>query len=260
MWNIYHKYGSVVWLVSNEDSHWTLSWWRHCLCPFLTDCLLSGLSTTAPFVSLDASRPWILYWCLHGCDLLDETPSDEDRCRMVSTLEHCWSSFGVTDHPVSEDEDPLYFSADSTDANIHNGTFMAGGFGGGPSQMPHAATTYAGVLSLCILATSGGEASIRAKTFLGRIRIPLYRWMVSLLQKETGAYRMHTDGEVDVRASYTILCCATLLDIASPILCQDRVVDFIKSCQTFEGGLGGEPWSEAHGGYTFCGTYTKFLM
>lgn len=23
--------------------------------------------------------------------------------------------------------------------------------------------------------------------------------------------------------------------------------------QSFEGGLGGEPWNEAHGGYTFCG-------
>ncbi|CAN0397406.1 unnamed protein product, partial [Discosporangium mesarthrocarpum] len=23
-------------------------------------------------------------------------------------------------------------------------------------------------------------------------------------------------------------------------------------CQTFEGGFGGEPWNEAHGGYAFC--------
>jgi protein farnesyltransferase subunit beta len=119
--------------------------------------------------------------------------------------------------------------------------------------MPHAATSYAAVLALCILATSGGEASGKARTLMRNIRIPLYRWMVGLLQPETGAYPMHTDGEVDVRASYTIVCCATLLGVATPILCQDRVVDFIRSCQTFEGGLGGEPWSEAHGGYTFCG-------
>lgn len=25
------------------------------------------------------------------------------------------------------------------------------------------------------------------------------------------------------------------------------------SCQTYEGGIGGAPGSEAHGGYTFCG-------
>lgn len=24
------------------------------------------------------------------------------------------------------------------------------------------------------------------------------------------------------------------------------------SCQTYEGGFGGEPCNEAHGGYTFC--------
>jgi len=24
------------------------------------------------------------------------------------------------------------------------------------------------------------------------------------------------------------------------------------SCQTYEGGMGGEPGNEAHGGYTFC--------
>lgn len=24
------------------------------------------------------------------------------------------------------------------------------------------------------------------------------------------------------------------------------------SCQTYEGGFGGEPWNEAHGGYAFC--------
>ncbi len=197
-------------------------------------------------MSLDASRPWILYWCLQGVDLLEELPSDHYRCRMVSTLEHCWSSFGLIHHPVTKDEDPLYYSAGDE-------VLLAGGFGGGPSQMPHAATTYAAILALCILVTSGGESAHHAKTFLQTIRLPLYRWMVTLLDQETGAYRMHTDGEIDIRASYTILCCATLLGIASPILCQNKVVEFIQSCQTFEGGLGGEPWSEAHGGYAFCG-------
>ena len=52
----------------------------------------------APFVSLDSSRPWMLYWCLHGYDLLTsqkQTTSldwitDVDGSSMVSTLEDCW--------------------------------------------------------------------------------------------------------------------------------------------------------------------------
>lgn len=30
------------------------------------------------------------------------------------------------------------------------------------------------------------------------------------------------------------------------------VKEFILSCQTYEGGFGGRPCTEAHGGYTFC--------
>lgn len=30
--------------------------------------------------------------------------------------------------------------------------------------------------------------------------------------------------------------------------------------QTYEGGLGGEPYNEAHGGYTFCGVAALALV
>lgn len=31
-------------------------------------------------------------------------------------------------------------------------------------------------------------------------------------------------------------------------------------CQTYEGGLGGEPGNEAHGGYTYCGLAALVLI
>lgn len=31
-------------------------------------------------------------------------------------------------------------------------------------------------------------------------------------------------------------------------------------CQTYEGGIGGYPGNEAHGGYTFCGVAAMVLM
>jgi protein farnesyltransferase subunit beta len=93
--------------------------------------------------------------------------------------------------------------------------------------------------------------------------------MVSLQQPLTGGYRMHHDGEVDVRATYTIITCAKLLGLLSSttssdqtlsVLQRPKVVDFVISCQTYEGGMGGEPFSEAHGGYTFCGLAALNLM
>ena len=35
---------------------------------------------------------------------------------------------------------------------------------------------------------------------------------------------------------------------------------YIASCQTYEGGFGGEPGNEAHGGYTFCGLAALVLI
>ncbi|KAJ3054959.1 hypothetical protein HDU99_007652, partial [Rhizoclosmatium hyalinum] len=81
---------------------------------------LVGLSRG--FVSLDASKPWILYWILQALDLLDERLSAEELERAVDTLNRC------------QDD-------------------VKGGFGGGPGQEPHLATTYAAVHALAIIGT-----------------------------------------------------------------------------------------------------------
>jgi protein farnesyltransferase subunit beta len=230
----------------------------------------------APFVSLDSSRPWILYWCLHGYDLLLQRKNDkkslvtpQQGSNMIATLQDCWQAYHTTDIPgIVRDDDPLYFQKHPEDADSVETQYYCGGFGGGPGQLAHAATTYAAVLALCILATDDFDHdndddhySVVAQEMLATIRIPLYRWMASL-QESHGGYRMHHDGEVDVRATYTIVCCARLLDMMPPhcVLRRRQVIDFCVSCQTYEGGMGGEPFSEAHGGYTFCGVAALQLM
>jgi protein farnesyltransferase subunit beta len=265
----------------------------------------------APFVSLDSSRPWILYWCLHGYDLMQggsasctsrkNVVSNEQGCNMVATLKDCWQSYYTQELPSIiksvdvESRDRLYFARHAKDVEKDIGhqsykyKYYCGGFGGGPGQLAHAATTYAAILVLSILASdtkddgvvgresqedsspsshSSTHYSDLAKELLQSIRIPLYRWMVSLQQPFTGGYRMHHDGEVDVRATYTIITCAKLLgllpskssDRTTSLLQRPKVVDFVVSCQTYEGGMGGEPFSEAHGGYTFCGLAALNLM
>ncbi|KAL3924804.1 MAG: hypothetical protein SGILL_000814 [Bacillariaceae sp.] len=212
---------------------------------------------------------------------------------MIQTLQDCWTAYHTATPPTiivdnKEKKDPFYFQQHEEDKPALSATenssnkYYCGGFGGGPGQLAHAATTYAAVLALCILATDdddkdGGvdkdiEAekeehySTLAQEMLHTIRIPLYRWLVSLQEADSGAYRMHHDGEVDVRATYTIMTCAKLLGLLEGshgsinVLKRPQVVDFVVSCQTFEGGMGGEPFSEAHGGYTFCGVAALQIM
>jgi len=78
---------------------------------------------------------------------------------------------------------------------------------------------------------------------------------------------MHHDGEIDVRATYTIACCAHLLGFLqqqntnkNTVLGRRQVIEYVISCQTYEGGMGGEPYSEAHGGYTYCGIAAYQLL
>jgi hypothetical protein len=37
-------------------------------------------------------------------------------------------------------------------------------------------------------------------------------------------------------------------------------VPVVCSCQTYEGGFSGVPWSEAHGGYTFCAVASLAIL
>ena len=80
---------------------------------------------------------------------------------------------------------------------------------------------------------------------------------------------MHDDGEIDTRATYTgmiplisvilmvtivtnqhfmllVISIARILNIMTPELVSGTL-EYILSCQTYEGGFGGEPSNEAHG-------------
>ncbi|XP_028596132.2 protein farnesyltransferase subunit beta isoform X2 [Podarcis muralis] len=97
----------------------------------------------------------------------------------------------------------------------------SGGFGGGPNQYPHLAPTYAAVNALCIIGTEEAYSVINREKLLD--------YLYSLKQPD-GSFIMHIGGEVDVR------------------------------CQNWEGGIGGVPGMEAHGGYTFCGLAALVIL
>jgi len=183
------------------------------------DYLLQGFRRLAPsYCVLDANRSWLCYWILNSIALLGQSIDADHGQHTVDFLCRC--------------QDPN------------------GGYGGGPGQMPHLATTYAAVNSLVTIGGQTALASVNREKmlqFLLRMKDP------------SGGFRMHDAGEMDVRGCYTAIAVASMLKILVPSLVHN-VANYIVSCQTYEGGIAGEPGAEAHGGYTFCGLATLVLI
>lgn len=129
--------------------------------------------------------------------------------------------------------------------------YVSGGFGGGPGQYPHLAPTYAATLSLCLIET---EEAFEA------IDMPGIRCFLWSVREPNGAFRMHVDGEIDVRGAYCAVTVARLCGIQPDDPLFEGTADWIALCQTYEGGFGGTPNLEAHGGYSFCAAAALALL
>ncbi|MGH0120909.1 UNVERIFIED_CONTAM: hypothetical protein FKN15_038448 [Acipenser sinensis] len=126
----------------------------------------------------------------------------------------------------------------------------SGGFAGGPGQHPHLAPTYAAVNALCIIGTEEAYNVIDRQKLLD--------FLYSLKQPD-GSFIMHMGGEVDVRSAYCAASVASLTNIITAPLFEGTP-SWITRCQNWEGGLGGVPGLEAHGGYTFCGMAAMVIL
>eukprot|EP00195_Chlamydomonas_chlamydogama_P014941 CAMPEP_0202909804 /NCGR_PEP_ID=MMETSP1392-20130828/50321_1 /ASSEMBLY_ACC=CAM_ASM_000868 /TAXON_ID=225041 /ORGANISM="Chlamydomonas chlamydogama, Strain SAG 11-48b" /LENGTH=548 /DNA_ID=CAMNT_0049599673 /DNA_START=13 /DNA_END=1659 /DNA_ORIENTATION=- len=178
----------------------------------------------AGFASLDASRPWICYWILHSLALLDAK---------------------LPDKPTADDV--VYFLSCCQDPR--------GGYGGGPMQLPHLAPTYAAV---CALVTLGTE---RALLSVDRLKMQDFLTRMCIPPEQGGGFCIHEGGEGDLRACYIAMAVAHMLGLDKHGLAERAgMVEYIRRCQTYEGGLGGEPSNEAHGGYSFCGVAALALL
>lgn len=70
---------------------------------------------------------------------------------------------------------------------------------------------------------------------------------------------MHKDGEIDIRGVYCAVAVAQLTNILTPELFKNTP-EWLAKCQTWEGGFGGCPGMEAHGGYTYCGLAALVIL
>lgn len=174
------------------------------------------------FEHLDAHHPWMVYWILNSYQLIKKN----DNC--------IWN----IERNLVLDKIERCIINDGRE-----------GIAGGTNQIGHVASTYASVLSLIL---------IEEYDILNRIKKNLYSWFLKLKQKD-GSFSMHVNGECDMRAIYCVLCVCKILNLITPEL-TENTLEWILSCQTYEGGFGNIPHAEAHGGYTFCALSNFFFI
>lgn len=184
-------------------------------------CLISSLTgeLSKHYEKLVPSQTWIVYWITHSLSLLEQTQFlDSVVDDVIEFMREC--------------------------------AHKSGGYGGGPGQIAHLATTFAAVNALI---TTSSEEALESID-----RVNLVRFLHRMKQPD-GSFSVHDDGEIDSRATYCVLSIMKCLNIQDKVLLEN-VTDWILSCQTYEGGFGSVPGSEAHGGYTFCCVASLCLM
>jgi protein farnesyltransferase subunit beta len=174
---------------------------------------LSALEELPKEVSkLNSGQPWLLFWITNSLYLLKNPVNYEVSLGIIEYLRQCMD--------------------------------QSGGFSGGPYQLPHLASNYAAMMTLVNLNLPEGYQLINVQK--------MKQFIISCRrQEEAGSYRMHDQGESDMRAIYCALSVASLLNILTEEI-TDSVAEYIGTCQTYEGGFAAEPLGEAHGGYTYC--------
>lgn len=174
------------------------------------------------FQAFDALQGWMAFWIVHSLDLLGGAIPPELTSQLIEYLD------------TFRDEQ--------------------GGFGGGPGQTSHLAATFSVFMALCAIGTEEALSKVD-KESIGRF--------VLSMKQDDGSFRVSVDGETDVRAMYcavAMLSMLGMLDGEEGTKYKRGCAEYIASLQAFDGGLGGEPGSEAHGGNSYCGLATLVIL
>jgi geranylgeranyl transferase type-2 subunit beta len=121
----------------------------------------------------------------------------------------------------------------------------SGGFGGNIGHDAHMLYTLSAVQ---ILAMSGRLHMIDSSKVIA---------YVAGLQQPDGSFIGDEWGEVDTRFTYCALSCLSILSKLHPAegdcpIDLPKAVEFIRTCQNFDGGFGAVPGAESHAGQIFC--------
>jgi len=172
------------------------------------------------YATLDSSRPWLVYWITQSIALLGYQDLLKKHAMIIANfLKACVNQ-------------------------------QTGGYGGSPGSIAHLATTYAAINAL---------VSLKSRDALETIDRERLRNFLMLMKCKNGSFRMHFDGEKDVRGAYCAISVASICNILDDELIKNTP-EWIQACQTYEGGFGPTPRMEAHGGYTFCSVACLMIL
>lgn len=211
------------------------------------------MSLPAKAQSEDSNKLAIIYFCVHGLDLLGKlnfTPTEQEQ----------YSEF-IYDHIINEtignEEIQAFRPSQTFKLNKIDGTSSSPSY-----DLPNLAATFFGLITLLALNSNYGE-----NDKIDRHKIMKF---VSMLQLKDGPNKggfkpvLGVDrtpfGECDLRHCYTALCIRKLLKY-DELSKDDRKYDIdIDSIQKFlsdrisvNGGLSSNKYTEPHSGLTFCG-------
>ncbi|SPJ11190.1 farnesyltransferase beta subunit, putative [Plasmodium sp. DRC-Itaito] len=181
-------------------------------------------------ISLEASKPWIFYWCIHSIHILYNTFEIEEKIGKA-TFDYIKKCIFLYLNKIKNND---------------------GGFGGGLNQYTHIATTYAAV---CVFIYLHDEEN-NFLSFLDKKKLHSY---ILKLKCKDGSFRVHINGEIDMRGTYCAISICSMCHILTNEV-KKNVEKYILSCQNYEGGFTSEKFQECHGGYSYCALATLCIL
>lgn len=165
------------------------------------------------FESLNSEEPWIAYWFMGS---------------MMTLKLDSMSGFNLFTNGV------IYYLDKRKTAD--------GLFASARQHISHVILNYVSVNALALVGTEKAYNVINRKS--------IYNFLLSLKQPN-GAFCAHVGGEVDVRITYCAISTCALLNMLTPEI-TDGVVEYVKSCQNYDGSFSPFKGAESHGAYGYC--------
>lgn len=231
------------------------------------------------YSSADTNRLTLVHFAVQSLDILGVLPQqnvcgDAENEVYLNRDEIIEWIYGLQTVPTLKPQE------DGRPSKYAGGGFKGSNYLGPCSEEPypydhsHLAMTY---VALCTLIALGDD--------LSRINRAAILETLKGLQKEDGSFvavsfnsvngiEEDSDDDCDLRFMYTAICIWYILSDDSPMNNEDEppgndsdayiniqsAAKYILSCITYEGSLGLTPGREGHGGSTFCGVASLYLM